>query len=103
GFHRSVVVIISLDLAANLTAAEVRRVHVRIGQTVAHGTQGRLEVACCNTLVRWPGDICCRDRPGDCSGSCRWAARLAATATQEYHHATSDLARRKVQVGHSKV
>ena len=25
------------DLAANLTAGEIRRVHVRVGQTVGHG------------------------------------------------------------------
>jgi len=33
------------DLAANLTSAEVGRMHVGVGQTCAHGFQGRVEIA----------------------------------------------------------
>ena len=40
-----------LNVAANLTAAEIRRVHVRVGQTVAHGFQSGVEVTCGNALA----------------------------------------------------
>src|SRR5262249_45325700 len=72
--------IISLDLAANLTAAEVRRVHVRVRQTVAHGPQGRSEVACENALVHGAGNVRCCDSPGDGSMSRRRAGWLAPAA-----------------------
>ena len=90
------------DLAANLTAAEIRRVRVRIGQPFPRGLQGRIKVGRGNTLGRGSGDICRRDRPRDASLSCRRASRLTPAATQEYHDATSDLARREVEMGDSK-
>jgi hypothetical protein len=86
------------DLAANLTAAEVRRVHVRIGQPLPHGLQSRIKVGRGNTLDRGSDDICCRDCPRDACLNCRWASRLAPAATEEYHDATSDLARREVEM-----
>jgi hypothetical protein len=39
------------DLAANLAATEVRRVHIRLREILAHGVQGRVKVARCNALV----------------------------------------------------
>ena len=40
-----------LNVAANLTAAEIRRVHVRVGQTLAQGFQSGVEVTCGNALA----------------------------------------------------
>ena len=90
------------DLAANLAAAEVCCVHVRIGETFAHCFQSRVEVACSNPLTRGAGNICCRDGPGDGSFSGRWARWLTPASAQEYHDATGNLARCKVQVGRTK-
>lgn len=66
------------DLATNFTAAEVRGVHVRVGQTVAHDFQGGVEITYGNALARRAGDICRRNRSGDSSGSGRWTIRLAS-------------------------
>ena len=87
---------------ANLTAAEVRCVHVRVGQTVAQGFQGGVEITCGNALGRGARDICCGDRPGDISRSGRWAGWLATTATQEYHYTTSDLTGREMEMCHGE-
>ena len=50
------------DLATNLTAAEVRGVHVRVGQTVAHDFQRGVEITNGNALADRPRDICRRNR-----------------------------------------
>jgi hypothetical protein len=55
------------DLAANLTAAEVCGVHVRVGETIAQEFQGRVEIACGNALGGGPYDICRGNRSGDSS------------------------------------
>ena len=53
------------NLTANLTAGEIRHVHVRIGQTFAHGFQSGVEVP---AAMPWPcgsGDIwlvCCNTK-----------------------------------------
>jgi hypothetical protein len=91
-----------LNVAANLTAGEIRRVHVRVGQTVTHGFQSGVEVTYGNALASGSGNVCCSDFPGDVSRSGRWASRLTSAATPEYHHATSDFAGRKMQVGQAK-
>ena len=92
----------TFDRASNLTAAEPRRVHVRVGQTGAHGFQGGVEITWVNALADRPRNICGRDRPGDASRSGCWASRLTSAAAQEYHDTTSDSAGCKVQVGHKK-
>ena len=90
------------NLAAYLATAEIRGVHVRIGQAITHGFQSRIEVAWSNALRSGPGDVCCRDRSGDGSFSGRRASWLSPATAQEYHDTTSDLAGREVQVGHTK-
>jgi hypothetical protein len=54
-----------VDLAANLAPAEVRRVHVGIGQPRTHRLQGRVEVARGNALTCGSRNICSGNRPGD--------------------------------------
>ena len=69
------------NLAAYLATAEIHGVHVRIGQAIAYGFQSRIEIACSNALARGPGDICCRNGPGDGTFSGRRASWLSpATA-----------------------
>jgi hypothetical protein len=89
-------------LAVNLAATAVRRVHIRVREILAHGVQGRVKAARCNALSGRLGDICCRNRAGDRPFSGRRARRLIPASAQEYHDATSDLAGREVQVGHTK-
>ena len=61
------VLVLTPDLPANLTATEVRRVHVRVGQTVAHDSQGGVKITYGNALADGSRDICRRNRSGDSS------------------------------------
>ena len=54
----TVLTVARADLATNLTSGEVRSVHVGIGQTCAHGLQGRIEVAYANALSCGSRNIC---------------------------------------------
>ena len=55
----------STYVAAYLTSGKIRSVHVRVGQTVAHAFQSRIEITWGDALGRRSGDVCCRDRPRD--------------------------------------
>jgi hypothetical protein len=57
----------STYVAADLTPGEIRSVHVRVGQTAAHGFQSRIEVTWGDALGPRPSDICCSDGPSDSS------------------------------------
>src|SRR5262245_20519680 len=71
----------STDLAAKLAAAEVCCVHVGIGQTVTHDSQGGVKITYGNALADGSRDICRRNRSGDSSGRGRWTIWLVpATA-----------------------
>jgi len=66
-FAASTVAPAPTNLTTNLTAAEIRGVHVRVGETVAHDFQGGVEITYGNALADRPGDICRRNRSGDSS------------------------------------
>src|SRR5919204_1797639 len=80
------------DLAADLAARELRRVHVRVGDAGPDRLLHRRQIAGIVALGNGPNDVRGRDRAADAARSRRRTRRLSSAAAEEHRHAAVDVA-----------